>query len=178
MVENTKALATPEEIQKSLVRFYEQKLKEAEAELEIVKAKQGINKYYTTKPGRVYALKVEKGMRVADGDPILKIFNPRSIEIVARMDGNLARDVRNGQEADITVNIGAKVVTLSGKVRSISNPLFERSKKDRDRLRTEFTNVDFTLREIHIEFDVSELSDEDIAALAPGNSAKVTIHTN
>ncbi len=176
--EKAESLATPEEIHEFIIDVYEERVKQAQAEIKSLKAKYGIRSYYTKKPGRVFALKVQEGNRITKGDSILKIFNPNSIEIVARMDGKLARDVKNGQEADITLTIGSKVITLTGKVRSIANPIFERSKKDRDRLRTEFTNVDFGMREVHIEFDIEQLTDEDLKALAPGNSAKVTIHTN
>jgi hypothetical protein len=99
------------------------------------------------------------------------------MEIKARLDVNLARDVKAGQKVDVKFYAGSEAVEVEGTVISIGNPVFQFPRGERERLRTEVPNVDFSTQEIRVSIASDEKGLAAKKALYPGKPASVTIHT-
>lgn len=150
---------------------------QAQARLDREKARYENREYRAEFDGRIGWLGVNKGDRVSSGDDILKIFDPDSIEIMARMDENLARDVEEGQDVDIKVRTSAGVLDIKGKVKAVGNPFFRKDPEERWRLLIENPAVDTKKQVVRISIVDDEKGEEAKKYLYTGTPVSVTIRT-
>jgi len=155
----------------------EERVEQAQARLDREKARYEVRDYRAEFDGRIGWLGVNEGDRVSSGDDILKIFDPASIEIIARMDENLARDVEEGQDVDIKVRTSAGVLDIKGKVKAVGNPFFRKDPEERWRLLIENPAVDTTKQVVRISIVDDEKGKEAKKVLFTGDRVSVTIDT-
>jgi multidrug resistance efflux pump len=155
----------------------EERVGQTRAKLDREKARYEVRDYRAEFNGRIAWLDVNEGDRVGSGDDILKIFDPASIEIIARMDENLARDVEEGQDVDIKVRTSSGVLDIKGKVKAVGNPFFRKDPEERWRLLIENPAVDTTKQVVRISIVDDEKGKEAKKVLFTGDRVSVTIDT-
>ncbi len=155
----------------------EERVEQAQARLDREEARYEARDYQAGFDGRIGWIGVNEGDRVSKGKVILKIFDPDSIEIMARVDENLARNVEEGQDVDIKVRTGSGVLDIKGKVKAVGNPFFRKDPEERWRLLIENPAVDTTKQVVRISIVDDEKGKEAKKVLYTGAPASVTIHT-
>jgi len=155
----------------------QERVEQAQARLDREKARYEVRDYRAEFDGRIGWLGVNEGDRVSSGDDILKIFDPDSIEVIARMDENLARDVEEGQDVDIKVRTSSGVLDIKGKVKAVGNPFFRKDPEERWRLLIENPAVDTTKQVVRISIVDDEKGKEAKKILFTGTRVSVTIDT-
>jgi len=171
------SVLSAEESREKLIALQELKVEQAQSALDLEEEKYGVKTYKAEFDCRIGWIEINQGDRVSKGDRIMKVFKPATLEIIARFDGNVAKDIKEGQEVDIKVRTGSEPIKLHGTVSAIVNPFFKKSPRDRERLRTEIPFVDITKREVRISVTEDENFEKAKKLLNPGDPASVTIDT-
>ena len=159
------------------IKAQKSKIAGAKADLAATKAKYIVEKKFLAPiSGRVCWARASEGM-VEKGAMIMKIIDPNSIEVHAKIGDEIALDIHKEQVVDIEVNTGDEILFLKGKVGGKISPIFKFSSAERDKMRAQNPNFEANKRLVRILLEESDDYKKAKEKLDLGHAVSITIHT-